>query len=110
MAEFKDRLKQLRKERNMTQAMLSKQLNYGYTAIANYESGRNEPTISTLKQLAEIFHTSVDYLIGSSDERFSHKHLAGQNEIGCLYDIIPHLDHKGREKLFSFAEWLLFKE
>ena len=36
--EFKDRLKALRKEKKLTQVKLGEMLNYGYTAIANYES------------------------------------------------------------------------
>lgn len=42
-------------------------LHYGYTAIANYESGRNEPSIRDLIRLADYFQVSVDYLIGRSD-------------------------------------------
>ena len=45
MQEFKDRLKMLRKEKKLTQVKLGEMLNYGYTAIANYESGRNQPSI-----------------------------------------------------------------
>lgn len=67
--EFKDRLKSLRKEKKMTQANLAKYLNYGYTAIANYESGRNQPSIYGLIKMAEIFDVSLDYLLGISDIR-----------------------------------------
>ena len=49
--QFKERLKSLRKQNKMTQADLAQVLNYGYTAISNYESGRNEPSISDLKKL-----------------------------------------------------------
>ncbi|MCI1958610.1 MAG: helix-turn-helix domain-containing protein [Clostridia bacterium] len=65
--EFKDRLKKLRKENKMTQTELGKRLNYGYTAISNYETGRNEPGIKELIALADVFNVSVDYLIGRSD-------------------------------------------
>lgn len=42
--EFKDRLKALRKEKKLTQVKLGEMLNYGYTAIANYES-RSKPAL-----------------------------------------------------------------
>lgn len=109
MAEFKDRLKQLRLEYNMTQTMLSKRLNYGYTAVANYEAGRTQPSIDILKQLADIFNTSVDYLVGASDKRLSNERITRESEMYCIYEIILHLDKKRKEELFSFAEWLLFK-
>lgn len=65
--EFKDRLRSLRKENKMTQTELGKKLNYGYTAISNYESGRNEPSIRDIIALANLFKVTVDYLIGRSD-------------------------------------------
>ncbi len=67
--EFKTRLRELRKEARMTQAQLAKNLSYGYTAIANYESGRNQPSIEGLIQLSNIFHVSVDYLLGATSSR-----------------------------------------
>lgn len=68
--EFKTRLKELRKERKLTQVRLGSKLNYGYTAIANYESGRNQPNISDLIKLANFLQVSVDYLIGNSNVRY----------------------------------------
>lgn len=65
--EFKDRLKKLREEKGLTQKKLASLLNYSYTAIANYESGRNQPKISDLIRLADILNVSVDYLLGVSD-------------------------------------------
>ncbi|MCI1958172.1 MAG: helix-turn-helix domain-containing protein [Clostridia bacterium] len=67
--EFKDRLRKLRKENKITQRELGKKLNYGYTAVSNYESGRNEPGIRELIILSDLFGVSVDYLIGKIDNR-----------------------------------------
>ena len=67
--EFKERLKSLRKERKLTQSALGSILNYGYTAISNYESGRNEPSITDLKKIAEFFDVSMDYLLCVNDIR-----------------------------------------
>lgn len=66
---FKERLKELRKEKKLTQTKLASELNYGYTAIANYESGRNQPNLSDLIKLANFLQVSVDYLLGNSDVR-----------------------------------------
>lgn len=65
--EFKKRLRQIRHERKITQGELGELLGFGYTAIANYESGRNEPSIYCLKRLATILGVSIDYLVGFSD-------------------------------------------
>lgn len=75
MTAFSSRLKALRKKRNINQAVLAKMLGYGYTAIANYESGRNEPSLGDLCRIADFFDVSVDYLLGRTDDLYSHKTL-----------------------------------
>ena len=66
---FAKRLKELRKEKNLTQTEVGEYLGYGYTAITNYESGRNRPSYEDLIKLCVLFHVSADYLIGHSDSR-----------------------------------------
>ncbi|HIT73585.1 MAG TPA: helix-turn-helix transcriptional regulator, partial [Candidatus Fimicola cottocaccae] len=65
--EFKERLKQLRKENNCTAYKLAKYLNYGASAISNYENGRNEPSIDVLIKISKFFDVSIDYLVGKSN-------------------------------------------
>ncbi len=64
---FAERLKEIRKNRQISQEILSRYLGYGYTAIANYESGRNEPSLDTLARIAKFFDVSVDYLLGNDE-------------------------------------------
>jgi len=68
--EFPKRLKALRKEKKITQVKLAHELHYGYTAIANYESGRNQPNIRDLTKLANTLNVSIDYLVGNSDIKY----------------------------------------
>ena len=75
MTDFPRRLRRLRKSRNINQARLAKMLGYGYTAIANYESGRNEPSLGDLRRIADFFDVSTDYLLGRTDDQYSHKNL-----------------------------------
>ena len=67
MSSFAERLRKKKKNKNINQQKLSNYLGYGYTAVANYESGRNEPAIDTLSKIAEYFDVTVDYLIGKED-------------------------------------------
>ena len=64
-----NRIALLRKEKNMSQVALSLKLNVSQKMVSAYENGKSEPGIETLKRLAEIFETSVDYLIGCTDIR-----------------------------------------
>ncbi len=62
-------LKLLREEKGLSQQKLADMLNISQQAIFKYEKTANEPDISTLIKLSEIFDVTVDYLIGNSDTR-----------------------------------------
>jgi len=67
--ELRERLTALRAEKGIKQAELAKILNYGSTAISNYESGRNEPCVADLKKIAAFYDVSMDYLCCVNDIR-----------------------------------------
>ncbi len=65
MSDFSTNLKKFRKLKKYSQTELANFVGYGYTAIANYESGRNEPSIEVLIKLANALDITVDELIGA---------------------------------------------
>ncbi len=64
---FAERLKEMRKEWNISQMELSKKTGLSQSAIAKWELGKTEPTASALIVLAKFFNESVDFLLGLSD-------------------------------------------
>ena len=64
MSDFAKNLKKYRKAKNLTQTELGKLLNYGSTAIANYESGRNEPSFDDLLSLCRVLGVTPNDLFG----------------------------------------------
>ena len=56
--------KKLRKEKNITQAELSKIMNVEQTTISKWECNRAIPDILVLNKLADYFDVTVDYLLG----------------------------------------------
>jgi len=58
------RVKQLRKEKGWTQKELANKIETSYAQLNKYESGLNTPPLNRLILLAEVLHTSIDYLIG----------------------------------------------
>lgn len=66
------RLRSLRDEVGITQQELADKLFLTQKTINSYETGRTQPNIETLCKIADIFDTSVDYLIGNSDVRYSY--------------------------------------
>lgn len=59
-----DRLKSLRKDKKLTQTDMAKLLNITQNAIFRYESGQNEPSLSTILFYSEYFNVSIDYIFG----------------------------------------------
>lgn len=64
---FADRLLELRKEKGLSQASLSKALGVSYAVVCYWETNRSEPTAPNLVKVADFFDVSVDYLLGRID-------------------------------------------
>ena len=60
-------LKKLRQETGINQNQLAEQLHVTRQAISNWETGKTQPDIETLTQIAEIFGVSVEQLIYGLD-------------------------------------------
>lgn len=66
---LKDRLKELRNERDLLQKDIANILNITTSAYGFYEQGKRVPDADTVNLLAEYFDVSVDYLLGNTDIR-----------------------------------------
>jgi transcriptional regulator with XRE-family HTH domain len=53
----------LRRRHNMTQLELAERLNYTDKAISKWERGESIPDVLVLKQIADLFGVTVDYLL-----------------------------------------------
>ncbi len=65
-----NRLKEIRKERNLTQEELSKIVGVERRTIGYWENGKSSIKPSKVKKLAEALNTSASYLLGTSDKPF----------------------------------------
>jgi len=64
---FAERLKELRKDKNVSILKLAKELGVSDTTVGRWEKGSIIPTIDNLKNIAIYFGVSADYLIGLED-------------------------------------------
>ena len=53
----------LRRAANMTQLELAERLNYSDKAVSKWERGESLPDVAVLKQIADLFQVSMDYLV-----------------------------------------------
>ncbi|MEA4889497.1 MAG: helix-turn-helix transcriptional regulator [Clostridiaceae bacterium] len=58
------RLRQLRKERELSQKCMAEALGLPRGTYTHYELGRRTPDLETLMTIADLYHVSLDYLTG----------------------------------------------
>lgn len=57
-------IKELRKEKGITQKQLAFVMSKSETAVASWEQGLSEPCVNDLRLLCKYFDVSADYLLG----------------------------------------------
>ena len=62
------RIRNLREDNDLTQQQIADMLYINRRTYAAYETGINSMTPETLCKIADIFNTSVDWLLGRTDE------------------------------------------
>ena len=69
---YYSRLKPLRLEAKMSQADVAKVLKCSQVGYGMYELGKRKISVEKLMVLAKMYHVSLDYLVGLTDEREGH--------------------------------------
>ena len=62
------RIKQLRKSHNLSQTEVSKILETPLFLYSLYENGKKQIPLNLLSKLARFYNTSIDYIVGDTDE------------------------------------------
>jgi len=67
MNKFGERLKELRLDSGISRAELAARLHMSKRMVAYWESGERECSFDTLIEIANLFGTTLDYLLGRTD-------------------------------------------
>lgn len=67
MSVFSDRLRELRKDKKISQAALAREVGVSPRVYQDYEYGKREAQMTTLVRMADFFGVSLDYLTGRTD-------------------------------------------
>lgn len=105
---FGERLKQIRLEKGYTQKDIINKINISQNGYSSWELGKTEPNLTSLKKLSNIFHISVDYLLGMENEEGL---IIMQNELSedenYLIDLIRQLEMKDKSTIYELAELMV---
>jgi len=63
-----NRIRDIRIDRDYSQTLVAKQLNIAQNTLSQYETGERNIPNEVLVQLAIFYDTSVDYLLGLTDD------------------------------------------
>lgn len=61
------RIRDLREDRDLNQTAVAKMLGMSQTGYSKYETGANDIPTAILIKLARFYGTSIDYLLGETD-------------------------------------------
>ena len=64
-----NRLKELREDKDLFQKDIAKYLNMSQTGYSQYETETNDIPTEVLRNLADYYDTSIDYILYRTDER-----------------------------------------
>lgn len=110
-----ERLRLLREERDWTQRQAANIFGITSGALSNYERGKRSPDIHTLKKIADVYGTSVDYLL---DGKYMHvstavsehptydpgiQDILGTECLNLIYEI-GQLDEEEQKLMLLFLE------
>lgn len=73
MANYRERLRNIREDHDLTQADLGKLINKSQQGYNHIEAGRAELKIDDLIKICKFYNLSADYLIGLTDKKKTYK-------------------------------------
>lgn len=99
-----ERIKNRRKELNLSQAELASKAGLQPPAISQYESGARRPSFEALRKLSFGLNVSTEYLISGHNQIETTEHLEKNDRI--FLKVIHSLSLSNREKLLEYATFL----
>ena len=67
------RIRDLREDKDLNQTKVAQMLGMSQTGYSKYETGENDVPTAILIKLAQFYGTSVDYILGLTNERKPYK-------------------------------------
>ena len=71
--EMYGRIRDLREDRDLTQTQVAKYLGMSQTGYSKYETGENDIPTAILIKLSDFYGTSIDYLLGQTNNKKRNK-------------------------------------
>lgn len=104
-----ERLTECRQKLGITKQEAAKRVQVSQPAYLRYESGQRNPSIQVISKMAEVLSTSVDYLIGKTEESNADSILIEYKKAPALFELnekCKSLNDEQIKHLLAYAEKL----
>ena len=98
MYKLNERLKELRKENNISQNALAKQMNLTRATVNAWEMGISCPNAQSLILLSQFFKVSVDYLLGVNNRETIDITSLTTEEKNIVYNLVKYFNNMKNEQ------------
>lgn len=105
--EFKDRLRFLREEKELSAAQLAGEFGKSEGAIRMWETGKSKPDADTLIALSKYFNCTTDYLLGLSNNKNEDEKETKERSFDSLIYLIDSLPTMERNSFISSFSFLV---
>ncbi|WP_264448896.1 helix-turn-helix domain-containing protein [Bacillus cereus] len=112
MKTFGNILRELRKEKKITQKDLAITLKLSESTIGMYERNERQPDYDTLNRIANYFKVTTDFLLGRTTSYQEHvpTNIDVDPELGLWFKDIKDASPEKREELKRFWEFIMQNE
>ena len=103
-----NQIKELRKEKNITQNQLAAAIGVSRSSVAMWETNNTQPDFDLIKKLADYFGVSIDYLLGyeiKPTEQKENLEITSQEKV--VIEKIKKLSNNNLQKVFGYIDGLL---
>lgn len=104
-----NRLKECREKIGISKQETARRIGISQPAYLRYESGDRKPSLQTTKEIARVLNTSVDYLVGNSDDNTPTLIEISKDDNSELFRIIElcsQMDEVQQKKVISYIDKL----
>ena len=104
-----NRLKECREKIGISKQEAARRIGISQPAYLRYESGDRKPSLQNTKEIARVLNTSVDYLVGNSDDNNPTLIEISKDDNSELFRIIElcsQMDEVQQKKIISYINKL----
>lgn len=90
-----EQIQTLRKANNWNQTQLSEKIGVSLTQLQRYENKNVQPPADVLKKLADVFNTSIDFIVYGNTEQKAQQTIK-DNELLSQFKEVEEMDNKDK--------------